>query len=53
MKKGLFFKIDTDNPEHKVILDFFNDVDRTMGKRHKTRMLYELVMSHLRHTLTK
>lgn len=52
MKKGLFFKLDTDNPEHKMILDFFDDVDHRKGKRHRTKALYVLIMYYLTHYLS-
>lgn len=47
MKKGLFFKLDTDNPAHKMILDFFDNVDHRRGKRQRTKVLYEIIMHYI------
>lgn len=40
MKKGLYFKLDTENPDHKKIIDFFDHI----VKRKKTKVLHDLIV---------
>lgn len=42
MKKGLYFKLDTENPVHKKIIDFFD----LIPKRTKTKVLHDLIVMY-------